>query len=282
MRTEIFYFSGTGNCLFLAKELASKLDAALTPVASAVGRQSIETDADTVGIVFPVYYGELPVIIKAFAGKLSNIGGKYVFAICTYGGGKSQSMKILRRILQSRGGELSAEYGIHMPQNAFLKSWENNGRIIARGGRKMDIVARNTKDRKRGSFFRNIPLELMLSPMHTLFKPLYVKKFVQMTNAPTDTPFDEMIALSDRNFSVNASCNVCGTCARVCPVGNIEIAGGKPVWLHRCENCLACYDWCPKRAIEGGVAQKGYYYRNPEVTVAEFFSDPAGRENVKS
>jgi ferredoxin len=179
---------------------------------------------------------------------------------------------------QGRGGELSAEYGIHMPQNAFLKAWENNDKIIARGSRKMDVVARNTKDGKRGAFFRNIPLDLMLSPMHTLFKPLYVKKFVQMTGAPADTPFDELIAYSDKNFITNADCNGCGLCARVCPVNNINIADGKPLWLHHCENCLACYNWCPNKAIGGGVAQKGYYYRHPKVKIAEFIHNNTNTE----
>jgi len=35
--------------------------------------------------------------------------------------------------------------------------------------------------------------------------------------------------------------------------------------LHGCENCLACYNWCPTNAIHGGIAKSGYRYRHPDV-----------------
>jgi len=43
----------------------------------------------------------------------------------------------------------------------------------------------------------------------------------------------------------------------------------RPVWLHRCENCLACYNRCPTKAIRGGIASKGYYYRHPNIGITE-------------
>ena len=70
MTTEIYYFTGTGNSLVVASGLSERLGGDLIPVASCVGHDAIRSRADVIGIVFPVYYGELPVIMKRFAGKL--------------------------------------------------------------------------------------------------------------------------------------------------------------------------------------------------------------------
>ena len=80
---------------------------------------------------------------------------------------------------------------------------------------------------------------------------------------------DILIRAGDKRYGTNENCTGCGICARACPVGNIELKDGRPVWLGRCENCLACYDWCPQHAIEGGVASAGYYYTNPRIHIKD-------------
>ena len=133
----IYYFSGTGNTLYLSRETAKLLDGELIPIVAALGDETISPDADVVGIVYPVYYNDLPAAVREFAGKLRAIEDKYVFAVCNYGGCGSNSVKSLRELIEAAGGELSAAYGIHMPQNAFRKPWENNARIVGRGGMKI-------------------------------------------------------------------------------------------------------------------------------------------------
>jgi ferredoxin len=73
-------------------------------------------------------------------------------------------------------------------------------------------------------------------------------------------------------FAVKAACNGCGLCARICPAANITIEKKKPIFSTRCEQCQACLNWCPRRAI-------GYlrfnpdtsHYHHPEVTIAEMY-----------
>ena len=84
---EVYYFSGTGNSLVLAKLVAERLGGALIPIASVIDREKIEPAADVIGITFPVYYADAPNIVRRFAEKLANTEGKYIFAISNYGGG---------------------------------------------------------------------------------------------------------------------------------------------------------------------------------------------------
>ena len=56
----------------------------------------------------------------------------------------------------------------------------------------------------------------------------------------------------DKQFRVDDKCNQCGICGKVCPSENITMQEGKPVWNHHCEQCFACLQWCPKKAIQYG------------------------------
>ena len=64
-----------------------------------------------------------------------------------------------------------------------------------------------------------------------------------------------------------------GICAHVCPVDNIEIIDDKPVGLHHCESCLACFAWCPHQAIYGGIlSAKAERYHHPDVKLRDMIN----------
>lgn len=260
----IYYFSGTGNTLYLAQEAARLLDGELIPIVCALGEDRVIPDADTVGIFYPVYYNDLPAVVMDFAGKLAGIENKYVFAVCNYGGCGSNSVKSLGELLKAAGGELSAAYGVHMPQNAFRKPWENNARVVARGGAKIRKIAVDVKARKKGNHLKGL-LNYVFLRLHPRMLPKIKTDLASAADLPPEQDLNVLIRAGDKRYGTNERCNGCGICARACPVGNIELKDGKPEWLGRCENCLACYDWCPQHAIEGGVAAAGYYYTNPRI-----------------
>ena len=70
LKTEIFYFSGTGNTLALAKNLAAKLGDTKVSSITALRGQSVQVTTPTVGIVFPVYAFGLPRIVSRFVEQL--------------------------------------------------------------------------------------------------------------------------------------------------------------------------------------------------------------------
>lgn len=85
MSTEIYYFSGTGNSLHVAKELQKRIpETDLIPIVSLLNQDVIATNGETVGFVFPIHLMSVPVPVKKFLEKLA-INRIYLCSIDTMG-----------------------------------------------------------------------------------------------------------------------------------------------------------------------------------------------------
>jgi NAD-dependent dihydropyrimidine dehydrogenase PreA subunit len=45
------------------------------------------------------------------------------------------------------------------------------------------------------------------------------------------------------------ACTACQRCAQLCPVGNIEMQAGVPIYADECTYCMRCFNYCPTHAI---------------------------------
>lgn len=279
MNMQIYYFTGTGNSLAVAKDIANSTAADLVPIVSVRSQTTVSMQSDVIGIVFPVYYGELPLIVKEFAGRLANLREKYVFAVCTYGGAAMASLRVLRRELMKNGTRLSAAFGVHMPQNAFLKPGEDQEKVLSGWNRKREHIVKKIARQAKGVFYNSPLIESVIAPFMPMVRAACRKTFLVQTGLPADTPTDVLIRHLDTGFFVSEECSGCGICAMICPVENIEIRHGEPEWLHHCENCLACVNWCPSYAIKGGIT-KGFFYRNPHIKSADMFGQRGDRRST--
>lgn len=270
---EIYYFSGTGNSLVVARGIAQGTGANLIPIASALLQARLTPGSDAIGIVFPVYYGRPPVIVQQFAAKLENLEGKYVFAVCTFGGAAMVALRTLRDIIRSRGGELAAAFGVHLPQNSFFKAKEDQPALRAKWESRLPRVVGLIRNRARGTFYTSQLLELLFIPLQRLvIDPLCRRDFARMTGLPESVDMHELIHHLDKGFLTDDKCTGCGICAAVCPVGNIQLTERRPAWQHHCENCLACYNWCPQQAVQGGIT-KGHFYHHQDVELPDMLVD---------
>ena len=125
-KTEIYYFSGTGNSLFVARSLSEKLGGTLIPIVPLLKKDIVETNAEVIGLVFPIYDFKAPSIIQSFAKRFSKLDAKYVFAVATYGFMPMKAMKKLEKSIQSSGGKLSGGFVVSMPNNGIIT--RNNNR----------------------------------------------------------------------------------------------------------------------------------------------------------
>jgi MinD superfamily P-loop ATPase len=73
-----------------------------------------------------------------------------------------------------------------------------------------------------------------------------------------------------KDYNVNDNCIGCGICKEVCSVKNIEIINKKPIFGNNCECCVACIQYCPRKAINyKNKTQKRKRYTHPEINYKE-------------
>lgn len=267
MKTVIYYFTGTGNSLAVAKQIAAALgECTLVSVASLKDSPgTIIPDAERVGIVCPVYFSGLPVMVAEVAGWLDCSRTRYTFAVVTLGGtGGGTALRQLDCLLKAAHGKgLDAGFSVKMPGNYILMysspARERCAGLLASADRRVrEIVPVIARCEHHG-----VPRAIFGRLLYTLIYPRFASR----------------ARSKDRKFSVSDVCTSCGTCARVCPAGNIGMIQGRPAWKGKCEVCCACIHLCPVQAIQAGphtITRKRY--QNPSVSIEELEKQRGIRE----
>lgn len=260
MKTLIYWFSGTGNSLAVAKAIVAGVpDAELVPVAGASGDEG--ASAEAVGIVFPVYCFGLPAIVAELLRKITITPQAYVFAVATYAGAVGPAVAMAERTLAKRGIKLAAGYSVKMPHN-----------YPPMGGP-------DPPEKQRDLFERAQPAITRIVEDVAALKRGHVKRWVfglrwigRVGNRIVASKFPQ----ADGRFYVDEKCTGCGICERICPVGNIALVDGKPTWLHHCQQCFACLHWCPTAAVQFGKKSPGQArYHHPDATLEEMLAQGA-------
>ncbi len=258
--TTLYYFTGTGNSLACAREIAQSLgDAELVPIAALRGERQVVAPTPRVGIVFPVYFYTLPLIVRAFLERLDLSGARYTFLVATMGASPGRAMAHARTILGRSGVRLDAAFGVRMLGN-YVAVYDMKGEravraMETRAGQEVARIVETVRAERR-HFDRGSLAGRALGA--TLFALLGGR-------------FMATCRTRDRRFSVDETCTSCGTCVRVCPVDNVQLREGRPVWRGRCEQCFACIHFCPVRAIQvrGRPTRRRGRYHHPKVTAED-------------
>lgn len=256
MKNIIFYFTGTGNSLTVAKQLAKELgDARIQAIGDIAA--VVDADCESIGFVFPVNYWCLPLAVKRFVQSLP-LGSQYIYGVATSASFSGTSFAQLERLVEESEGHLSAAYGVQMPGNYIVKygafPQTVQKLLLKRAHKKVVRISADVKVRKQAS----IPQGSRMS------------RRLEKTNLDCMAHFGSMGA----NFAATNKCTGCGICEKVCPVGNIKLSqeDTKPVWGNACEQCVSCIQWCPEKAIEyGDETANRKRYHHPQVKAADIF-----------
>jgi ferredoxin len=290
--TEIYYFTGTGNSLAVARDIAQRAEGVLISIPSVVDEERVATDAEAIGIAFPVYYASLggsgiPHIVERFVRRLGDISSKYLFAVCTHSGMPADTIENLGRIIKSVGGELSVGCAVQMSipytagdkirhmlfhRDLAVDSFAENERqqeLLTKWSKKLNVLLQQVHPREHGKLeVRSALSKALLTPLAMLQEQAALSRYRSLSQASGGT-LDELVPFADSSFFTNEACNGCAICARICPVGNIEMVDDKPVWQHRCETCYACFQWCPQEAIYGSIVEYEKRYHHPDVKLSD-------------
>jgi len=225
----IFYFSGTGNSRWAARQLAERTgDEAL----DIIGLKDVPdlTGQERVGLVFPIYAWGAAQPMRDFAARLPKTEA-FTYGVCTCGANAGAAMKKLSALWR-----LDSCYSVVMPSNYILGEDVEPEDVIRRkladARTELERIAEETARRQR-------VYRVTEGPAPGLRSGLICGAF-------------NRFARSTRPFHVTAECVGCGQCARECPAGTIRMEDGRPVWGEKCWQCMRCIHGCPQRAIQYG------------------------------
>lgn len=245
----VFYFTGTGNSLYVAK----CIEESPLSIPQVTHGDNLNFSAQRIGIVSPVYGHEMPSMVKEFL-KKARFSTDYFYIILTYGNRHGGAAELAKQFCDACGIQVDYINTVLMADN-WLPSFDMDEQASADKNTqtqiskiKSDICA----GRKGVSVVTEQDREA-----HRQFAS-------RMSNLPADS-WQHLIRITDK-------CIGCGICEKVCPSSSIHVADGKAVYVPgNCQTCLACVHACPQKAIGLTVPEKNpnARYRNAHITLKE-------------
>ncbi len=247
----IVYFSATGNSRHTAMKIAEVIGDETLDLFESIRNKSFSAlySEKPWVLVCPTYAWQIPHIVRDWLKKTPLNGCKKLYTVMTCGDSIGTAGEYIRKICAEKGLEFCGCARIIMPDNYLVMfnspDKEKSAKIIADSEQYIISAARQINEGNNfGERSYTFSDKINSGAVNTLFYSLCVKA---------------------KPFYASDKCISCGKCEAVCPLGNISLKNGRPVWDSSCTHCMACICGCPKEAIEYGKKTKGKVrYKFPE------------------
>ncbi len=246
----VLYFSATGNTEFIANELAKRLNDECINLLDRIKTQNhAPLHSETPFIICaPVYVCEMPRFMSKYLKEQAFSGSKEVYFIFTSGGYCGISGILAKSLFKRKHMVYRGHAEFKMPRNyvandsyPMLPKAEVEERILG-AYRQLDHVASHIRAGRELTARHVYLFETLIT---VPFNPVWCK-----------------YKLTAKDFYAKDCCIGCGKCEKLCPLNNIKLTDGKPVWGNQCTHCMACIGNCPVSAIEyGTITQNKEHYR---------------------
>lgn len=232
------YFSGTGNTRHCVERFLQGLGSGgkTYPLENPQAAEAVK-GADEIVFAYPVYYSNLPKIVRSFITDNAKIWrGKRIFIIATMGLFSGDGAGCAARLFKKYGAQVTGGLHLKMPDcigdvKLLKKPLDKNRELIKRADEKID---RAVDKIKRGKYPKNgLGIFAHIAGLFGQRLYFYGKTEKYFAGVKSD----------------GEKCIGCGICAGLCPMQNVKIEGGKAEFNGKCTMCYRCFANCPKQAI---------------------------------
>lgn len=237
----ILYFSGTGNSRHAAEKIAEVCGDAVISINQRLktGDFSPVTSDKPLVFVGPVYAGRLPRVMEDYIRRTQFRGAKNAYVIGTCAQTPWKTVDYAEKLCREKGFALLGFCSVVMPQGYVAgggtQPEQVNATILKAAEPKIAAIAQKIHDGQ--------PLEKEQPGSGLMSKVINPMMYATMITA--------------KPFYATDKCTGCGKCEVRCPLNNVKLENGKPVWGKHCTHCMACIAGCPEEAIEYGKKTRG-------------------------
>ena len=245
----VLCFSGTGNSRHVARRIADALGEELLSINDRLkaGDTSLVEGGERLVVVTPTYAWRIPRIVRDWLRETPFPGAERVWFLMTCGSEIGNADHYNRALCREMCLAPMGTAQIVMPENYVamfaVPEAEEARRIVERAEPDIRRAIETIREGRALPPTRNNLYDRFMSgPVNPIFYKFFVKA---------------------DDFTVSEACIGCGQCAKRCPMNNVTLKDGKPVWGKNCTHCMACICYCPKEAIEYGkksVGQPRYHF----------------------
>lgn len=237
----IYYFSGTGNTLFIS-DLFRKNFSLKSISVDLMSIENIEVVSsqgkyDMLVVSFPVHAFKAPILVEDFVKNLPpTTTKKPILLLASCGGMPGASFSILNKILLKKGYHIASNFYYSMPDNVsfmFSKDLVSEKEIMEKVSSAKEKVEKDFNSLFSGK-------EVIIKS--NIFKKLFSKIVFNF--------FSKSLKKSKWVVDYN-KCIFCEICSKNCPTQNITVKKQKREvkFSDKCIMCTKCYNLCPVNAI---------------------------------
>lgn len=239
----ILYFSGTGNSQMAAKLIAETIHDEIISINQCMREQKQAVFRSERPFVFvaPTYAWRIPKVVEDWICETDLEGSRDAYFVLTCGGSCGNAAAYAKKLCVKKNMRFRGLAQVVMPEN-YVAMFPTPGEmeykaILEQAKPCITALAAQIRD---GKIFQESPVSLkdrlQSGPVNQIYYPLLVH---------------------DKGFSVSDKCISCGKCAKRCPLVNIKMVNGRPLWNGNCTHCMACIGGCPTEAIEYKMKSRG-------------------------
>ena len=249
----VFYFTGTGNSLYVAKHL----DDECFSIPQELKKENLEYTSETIGIICPNHGHEMPPQVREFI-KRATFNTKYLYIVITFGNDQGGAAEIAYRYCLSVGKYPNYVVSLEMT-DTFIPIFSLKDQL------EKDKHELENIGFIKGGIERRVNFVQRASSLDK-----FIHWFYSLVVRKQDAKIWARFKLTD-------NCTGCSICSKVCPGKCITIVDGKPVRNNEnCQACFACLNACPRKAIklDGPLPDKNpnLRYRNRYIELDEIIN----------
>lgn len=247
----VFYFTATGNSLYIARQLAGEKGTVLS-IPQLLKNNKLKFKADEIGIVFPDFAAAAPLMVRDFISK-AQLKAQYLFSVITFGNFAANVADWWDDFCKQNGVNNHYINTLLMVDN-YLPVFDMNEQVKIDKHIPENLAKIISDIDERKSFISHVDADERMKG--------WLKR-LQDSHFPMEA--ERLLKLKQD------TCIGCGTCASVCPHGIFVVKEKTVEFNGSCDYCLACVHACPQKALTllRGERNPQARFRNENVSLMD-------------